>query len=72
MRGESTLPDPGLCEDCVHARVVVNRRGSRFHLCERSKHDPAFPRYPRLPVLRCPGHERRDAPGDQGAGPLSP
>ncbi len=53
---------PGLCGDCRHSRVIVNRRGSRFRLCERSRTDPRFPRYPRLPVLRCDGHE--PAPGD--------
>ena len=47
----------GLCESCEHHREVVNRRGSRFHLCERAKHDPAYPRYPALPVLRCGGYE---------------
>lgn len=45
----------GLCAACVNARVVENRRGSRFWLCEVSRTDPAFPRYPRLPVLRCAG-----------------
>ena len=48
---------PGLCGHCAHARTVANRRGSTFVLCERSRRDPAFPRYPVLPVLECPGHE---------------
>lgn len=50
----------GLCADCVHRREVANTRGSLFYLCERSRSDPAYPRYPRLPVLSCPGyqHER--------------
>ena len=35
-------------------------RGARtFSLCERSKTDPAFPRYPRLPVIECAGYEPR-------------
>jgi hypothetical protein len=54
----------GLCDDCVHQRIVRNTRGSVFSLCERSRDDPAYPRYPRLPVLECPGHEPR---GDQPA-----
>jgi len=37
---------------------VRNTRGSVFHLCERSREDPAYPRYPRLPVLACGGYER--------------
>ena len=48
----------GLCEDCAHHRVIVNRRGSRFYLCERSKHDARYPRYPPLPVLACRGYEQ--------------
>jgi hypothetical protein len=32
-----------------------------FSLCERSRTDPAFPRYPRLPVVECSGFERRVA-----------
>jgi hypothetical protein len=49
----------GLCETCLHQRVVNNTRGSRFSLCERSKTDPAYPKYPRLPVVECAGWERR-------------
>jgi hypothetical protein len=37
--------------------VVRNTRGSVFSLCMRSKDDPGYPRYPRLPVLRCAGFE---------------
>ncbi|HMD57863.1 MAG TPA: hypothetical protein VKG82_10375 [Solirubrobacteraceae bacterium] len=58
----SDRPEPpgsaGLCETCVHQQVVRNTRGSRFSLCLRSRSDPAYPRYPRLPVTRCEGHER--------------
>jgi hypothetical protein len=49
----------GLCADCAHAQRVVSGRGSLFWLCRLSANDPAFARYPRLPVLRCPGHERK-------------
>ncbi len=47
----------GLCATCIHRREVPNSRGSVFYLCQRSKSDPAYPRYPRLPVLSCPGYE---------------
>lgn len=47
----------GLCDNCVHQRLVRNTRGSTFSLCERSRTDPAFPRYPRLPVRSCAGYE---------------
>jgi hypothetical protein len=49
----------GLCDSCVHQRVVKNTRGSRFSLCLRSKTEPdLYPRYPRTPVRECPGYER--------------
>ena len=49
----------GLCDDCLHQRIVRNTRGSVFSLCERSRSDPGYPRYPRLPVLECAGYEPR-------------
>jgi hypothetical protein len=57
----------GLCDSCLHQRLVPNTRGSVFSLCERSRSDRRYPRYPRLPVLSCPGFEpERDR---QGSGP---
>jgi hypothetical protein len=53
-------PSAGLCSTCMHARSVASARGSTFVLCARSQDDPRFPKYPRLPVVRCHGHERRD------------
>ena len=47
----------GLCDRCVHQKVIRNTRGSSFSLCERSKSDPRFPKYPRLPVESCKGYE---------------
>lgn len=49
----------GLCDTCRHQRVVRNTRGSEFSLCERSRTEPRFPRYPRLPVAACDGYEQR-------------
>jgi hypothetical protein len=49
----------GLCDTCRHQRVVRNTRGSTFSLCQRSKTEPDYPRYPRLPVMECKGWERR-------------
>jgi hypothetical protein len=49
----------GLCDSCAHQRVVKNTRGSSFSLCERSKTQPEYPKYPRVPVLECRGYERR-------------
>ncbi len=45
----------GLCAGCSHRREIRNRRGSTFHLCNRSRTDPRYPRYPPLPVLTCEG-----------------
>jgi hypothetical protein len=53
-------PSVGLCDSCRHQRLVPNTRGSVFSLCERSRDQPEFPRYPRLPVLRCPGFEQSE------------
>jgi hypothetical protein len=50
-------PRAGLCATCRHSRVVTSKRGSEFRLCERSRTEPRFPRYPALPVLRCGGFE---------------
>ena len=47
----------GLCGTCEHQQLVPNTRGSVFSLCERSRQDPEYPRYPSLPVFDCPGYE---------------
>ncbi|HEX6548841.1 MAG TPA: hypothetical protein VF134_08885 [Candidatus Dormibacteraeota bacterium] len=52
------MVDPGLCASCQNARPVAGAR-STFVMCELSRTDPRFPRYPRLPVLRCEGYRRR-------------
>ena len=46
----------GLCASCLHARLMRSDRGSVFYLCELSKVDPRFPKYPRLLVLSCSGY----------------
>lgn len=66
--------DPGLCRRCRHARRIHSDRGSSFLLCARSRTDRGYPKYPRLPVLECPGFEPRPpaaptiAGGGDGAG----
>ena len=56
----------GLCATCRHARPVDTPR-SRFWLCALSASDTRFPRYPRLPVLECPGYEpgESETPGGE-------
>jgi hypothetical protein len=54
----------GLCDSCRHQKVIRNTRGSRFSMCLRAKTEPdRFPRYPRLPVVRCEGYEAGAEPG---------
>jgi len=55
----------GLCADCVHARGIESSRGSVFLLCELSRSDPRFTKYPRLPVLSCTGYEKNEEQSDQ-------
>jgi hypothetical protein len=57
----------GLCDTCVHQQLVRNTRGSVFSLCRRSRDEPEFPRYPRIPVLECRGHESRPRADEDGA-----
>jgi len=47
----------GLCADCRHARLNRTRRGPVYLRCLLAAVDPSYPRYPRLPVLRCAGHD---------------
>jgi hypothetical protein len=54
----------GLCDGCLHQQLVRNTRGSVFSLCRRSRQDPAYPRYPRVPVLRCRGFEAEEGAGE--------
>ncbi len=72
MASEATPASPrpatpaGLCDSCGHQVIVRNTRGSVFSLCGLSREDPAYPRYPRLPVMACAGYARLD--GGAGAG----
>jgi len=47
----------GLCADCRHARRIESARGSEFYFCGLSATDANFAKYPRLPVLSCPGYK---------------
>ena len=55
----STTQYAGLCASCRHVQVVPSARGSVFFLCRKSAEDPAFRKYPTLPVLQCRGYARR-------------
>jgi hypothetical protein len=58
----------GLCANCKHVRRIIADRGSVFYLCQLSKIDARFPKYPRLPVTACEGFERGEgqAPKPRG------
>ena len=47
----------GLCDDCLHRREIRSDRGSVFTMCTRGLLDPAYPKYPHVPVIRCRGFE---------------
>jgi hypothetical protein len=50
-------PPAGLCDSCVHQKVIRTGRGSQFSMCLRSRDEPErFPKYPRIPVVECPGY----------------
>jgi len=59
--------EAGLCSDCRHARTILSDRGSAFVMCQLSASDPAFPKYPRLPVLSCTGYSRKAEPPHSSA-----
>ena len=52
--------DPGLCGTCQHPKLNETRRGTVYLRCTRAEWDAALPRYPRLPVMQCPGFEPRE------------
>jgi len=58
----------GQCGMCRHARLIASDRGSTFLLCRLSREDPRFVRYPRLPMVRCPGYEADTARDGEPAG----
>lgn len=45
---------PGLCATCEHLQLLASKR-SVFVRCGLAEIDPAFVRYPPLPVRACPG-----------------
>ncbi|HZU84132.1 MAG TPA: hypothetical protein VE987_14485 [Polyangiaceae bacterium] len=55
--------DAGLCDRCEHARRIVSTRGSSFVQCGLHATDPRFAKYPRLPVVDCPGYRERAQDG---------
>ena len=60
MAGEPEIEDTagqvGLCASCRNARIIPGAKGATYYLCELSAENETYPRYPRLPVLSCPGY----------------
>ncbi len=52
----------GLCDMCTHMQIVRSSKGSSFVLCRLSEVNPAFRRYPALPVTACPGYSPTTEP----------
>ena len=61
-----TSVEVGLCASCTHGLFRPTARGTSYWRCLRSKTDPSYPRYPRLPVFSCSGFEPRDEEGAEG------
>lgn len=62
---------PGLCATCGHLRLLASPR-SVFVRCGLAESDPAFVRYPPLPVRACRGYrvvQGSKDPEDQDRGP---
>ena len=56
----------GLCDTCAHQKLIHNTRGSTFSMCQRHRSEPErFPKYPRLPVIACPGYEPSTISGSE-------
>jgi len=55
-QGANTNKADGLCGSCTHIEAIRSDRGSIFYKCLLSARDPRLPKYPRLPVLVCPGY----------------
>jgi hypothetical protein len=58
-----------LCVRCRHARRVETPRSS-FILCEMSRHDASYVRYPQQPLLACRGFEGAARPAPESSFPV--
>ena len=59
----------GLCLNCLHGRRVVSAKASEFWRCAKADTDPRFPKYARLPVLKCDGYEEDETPSPLSSPP---
>jgi hypothetical protein len=45
----------GDCFGCSHSKTLKTKSGSAIFLCARAEKEPAYTRYPTLPLRGCPG-----------------
>ncbi len=55
----------GLCAACANLQVLRSKR-SVFVRCSLADSDPAFPRYPQLPIYRCLGFRAVEPEAEEG------
>jgi hypothetical protein len=55
----------GLCDTCANQKLIKSGRGSTFSMCRLGLKDPDWPKYPRMPVQRCPRYDGES--GDEAA-----
>ncbi len=55
------MVESGLCATCENRKEIRSDRGSVFIQCALGLSDAAWPKYPRLPVLRCAGYAESGA-----------
>lgn len=58
-RSGGWLPQVGLCSVCRSGRPQASARGATFWRCLRADREPAYLKYPPLPVRLCPGFAAR-------------
>lgn len=51
------LSPVGLCSLCRSGEPQPSARGTTFWRCLRAERDPAYGKYPPLPVAACPGFQ---------------
>lgn len=54
-----------LCATCSHVREITSGSGSCFLLCQLSRTDRQYQKYPPQPVVQCEGYEKQPAPPDR-------
>ena len=59
LNGIGITPMDSLCTTCEYVRKVVTGTGSVFLMCELSRSDARYAKYPPQSVVRCSGYSQR-------------